>query len=146
MASFIPWNINAQHGCIMIVGEKPGRQLKGKKMMICWQGSRSSALVEDAVKGMENLYLTNVVLQQKLTKDAVMSGTRKLARDIARLEPRRIIFLGLFSLKHGRRAMEKAQHECRIAYLQHPSYVLRWGKNGGRQAAEWVEDLKRLLR
>lgn len=120
---------------VMVVGMCPGRQRKKDVNCEVWHGNRSGDLMEEAVAGAKNLYLTNVfnyrtTRELKDSKTLIEKGVSELLSDIRRMKPVKIICMGNFAYNHVFELISP-RSKIKIVKLPHPSFVIRFNK--GRQ-------------
>jgi len=122
-----PKNIGDLKNPVFIVGLGPGLQRKGEKTHLAWEGNRSADLVQEAIKGLDNIYLTNVMnyyVKGEITAEIISKGVDKLRRDINKLKPSKIICMGDFAFNHIRIINPPGE----VIKFKHPSYLIRFQK------------------
>lgn len=139
---YSPRDVDRTNNCTMIVGMCPGRQRKKDQNLEVFHGNRTGDLIEKAIKGLHNIYLTNVFntycpgAQMKDLKEVIEEGIQDLTAAIKNLKPKKIICLGSVAskgvqgaLKHAEKAFSDLKHPMpEVVTVQHPSYVIRFNK------------------
>lgn len=112
---------------VFIVGLGPGLQRKGSKTHLAWEGNRSGDLVQEAIKGLSNIYLTNVMnyyVKGEISADVISKGVEQLRKDIEKYKPAKIICMGDFAFNHVRIINPSGE----VIKFKHPSYLIRFQK------------------
>lgn len=124
---FATITINVTKNPVFLVGINPGRQRKSQQTHRVWEGNRSGDLIQEAIKGFDNLFLTNVTNYQdaELNDYRYGTGVTDLMKSIIKLQPRRIICLGVVPYLE----VKKLQPNCEIIKLYHPSYIARFQRD-----------------
>lgn len=113
---------------IFIVGLCPGKQRRGSKTHIVWEGNRSGDFINTTVQNKSNIYLTNLFnysLETKITRKILETGLKELRKDIETMLPCKIVCLGVVSYSE----IKKMNLGIPLFKLEHPSYILRFNKN-----------------
>ena len=113
---------------VFIIGISPGKQRKGNKNYIVWEGNRSGDFLFNSLKDINNLYFTNMSNYINPTAEELYSGIRELRLDIAFYKPRLVILLGNKTLALCCTHIVPF-HSINMCYFQHPSYILRFNKD-----------------
>lgn len=128
--------INVSNNPIIIVGQNPGRQRGGVTEKVCWQNNQSADLLCEAIKGRDNIILTNVCQYRDMTLGNLKKGVEDLERLIKEVKPRKVISLGtIASIKVLGILLDNPSF--RVISLHHPSYVVRFNND----RTEWINKL-----
>lgn len=108
---------------IMVVGQNPGRQRKSAQTFTAWEGNRSGDFMQEIVKGIPGLYLTNVCNYQEMTPERIEEGLSDLRAYYSENDVKKVVCLGLFAADHVKKAGLPVD-----VIMHHPSFVLRFNK------------------
>ena len=116
-----------------IVGLSPNKQRKKDTNGEVFHGNKIGDLVEESIKGKENIFLTNVtntyVSDRELSAVDITKGLVELKEDLKKYKPKKVIALGASAAKQIEGlAKEKDIVKFSLVKEQHPSYVLRFNK------------------
>jgi uracil-DNA glycosylase len=128
---------------VFIVGMSPNTQRKTQKTRKVWEGNRSGDLMQKAIQGLTDLYLTNisnVYSTEELTPEMIASGLDNLANDIIKYEPVKILLFGEFAQKKFKKFFKTREeiNNAEVISLLHPSYIVRFNKDQKR----WIDDVR----
>lgn len=120
-----PKLINVSLEPIIIIGEKMGKQRKGKDKCAL-EGNRTGDFVHEAIGDKQNIILTNIVnyyYEGKFNPGKhVVEGLEDLQELINFYEPCKIICLGTISYGY----MKALKIKCPVVHLPHPSFINRF--------------------
>lgn len=133
----------------MIVGICPGHQRKKDQNLFVLSGNRIGDLVDEAIKNHNNIYMTNIfndyypeIKDKKYPETAVNEGKNQLVKNINRIQPKKIICLGTYALKHATECVKKCKvKRPSICMILHPSYIIRFNKDRNK----WKQQLQKEL-
>lgn len=129
---------------IFIVGMAPGHIRKSVTCHQAWIGNRSADLMQAAIKGYTNLYLTNITnhyTSDVMTESMIESGIVKLTEDIMKYKPVKIIAVGIFAKKHLYRLVKNKKYFGTIINVKHPSFILRFKHD----RSNWIRQFRKAL-
>lgn len=113
---------------VIIVGEKMGKQRAGQDTYSL-EGNRTGDFVHEAIEGIDNIILTNVVNHYypgNFNHDMyVGEGICDLIELFEEYNPKRIITLGNIA-KDYVASIKAVPHDCEVINLPHPSWVNRF--------------------
>lgn len=110
---------------VFLVGINPGHNRDGTHTGTVWEKNRSAVLLNEAIEGLTNLYLTNVCNYTTLTDEHLREGLSDLKNDISVYKPSQIICFGKEAFDH----VLKLEPDSRIIRIYHPSYIIRFNKD-----------------
>ncbi len=141
MKKFEKKRIRVSSKPIMIIGVKPGKQRMGERTYKVWEGNRSGDFINNIVKDLKNILLTNVCNYKDPTPPKRTLGIYELISDIKINKPRKIICLG----KHPFNIVKqyKLDEKFKTVKLLHPSYVLRFNKDVKNYRKKLIYHLKK---
>lgn len=122
MIKKIPKLIDVTERPVIIVGEKPGKTRVPCQYALV--GNRTGDFVAEAIEGLPNIILTNVVnilYEGNFNGLGLREGLTDLHELINTYKPRKIICLGSVAKKYV-----KAPAGCMVSYMPHPSYINRF--------------------
>ena len=124
---------------IFIVGINPGKQRREFKTKIVWEGNKSGDYINNLIKSIPNLYLTNICNFSKLNNKNIYKGLLKLTYDILYYSPIKIVCLGNIPTY----CCSKINIlDIKIVSLKHPSYILRFNKNKRQYEQKLLRELR----
>lgn len=130
---------------VIIVGQNPGNQRKGTYNGECWNGNKSADLLNLTIEGQKNVVLTNICQYKNMNSEYLREGIDDFNCLINELKPKRVIVLGNFSMRvidsASKRKEVKTSFTVGFYKKQHPSYIVRFGKD----KQKWMEELRYLL-
>jgi len=117
---FTSWMLNPTKGYPVrfIVGERPGERPAHMIKSKCWTVTRSGELMSKGLAGLNNVWMTNIILNETRTQD----GIKRLQKEADKHKPTMIICLGKFAAKH----VKKIKTGAEIIEMHHPSYMRRF--------------------
>lgn len=133
----------------MIVGQCPGHQRKKEHDLFVLSGNRIGDLLAEGIGAKINIYMTNVfndyypeIKDGKYPEAVVKEGKEQLIRDINRVQPKKIICLGTYALKHATECVKKCKvKRPTVVMIPHPSYIIRFNKDRNK----WKQQLQKEL-
>lgn len=135
-------NIKNKNNIIMIVGICPGNQKRSYQTNEVFHGNRTGDFIENLIKDIPNIYLTNVFNYKrikKLSKEEIEFGSKELKKEIKKIKPKKIICLGLISKEVINNIVDSTK--IKIINLRHPSYILRFNNNIKKYKEEFKKEL-----
>ena len=138
---FKPRKIKISSNPTFIIGENPGKPLKSQEQHEVWRGNRCARLINEAIKGKSNIYLTNIYNwyfkdcddKEKL----ILDGISELKNDLDKFQPTKIICLGQFAFD----VISNLDYIAEISFFSHPSYIFRFNKN----KKQYIKNLRKEL-
>jgi len=114
---------------IIIIGEKMGRQRSGEDQYAL-EGNRTGDFIHEAIEGIDNLILTNVVNYYYAgnfdhTKH-VGEGITDLIELFETYHPRKVICLGNISWDYTNSIRWVIENDCIVTKFPHPSWINRF--------------------
>lgn len=135
LAKFKSMRVGVGKNPVFVVGQCPGRQRKKNETFNVWEGNRSGDLMQEIIKGLDNIFLTNIVnvwSDGEIAPGQIQDGLNELTRDVKDMEPVGIMCIGAFAKRH----VETSIKHKNIAFAKHPSYIIRFGKNREKYMSE----------
>lgn len=142
-----PRFINVSEFPVLIVGQNIGHNRDGTHTGTAWEKNRSAKLLNEAIKGYDNLILTNICNYTVVNHEHLIEGYEDLRDLTKKYTPKKIICLGDYSFQHMKILMTMKFVRAGKAQLvavykrHHPSYITRFNKD----KKEWIEDIRGII-
>lgn len=130
---------------IIIVGEKPGYQHKGKESPYSLEGNRTGDFVAEAIGNSTNIILTNVVNELYTgnfdhTHENVAVGLHELYELFKKYNPSKIICLGVIAERYVYEMAGEMKLNAVLVKFPHPSWINRFRS---KYRSEYIHQLKK---